>query len=72
MAGFWTNRDSHLNAGARIHAGMPEDSFYGSRVVIIPSERTVIVRFGLTQSPGFDIRGLLDLVSDSSSAFKNP
>lgn len=76
-AGFWTNRGSHGDANARIKAGMPEDSFYGSgnlgqRIVIIPSAGLVIVRLGLTHSPGFDMKGLLRLVADTSAAFKNP
>jgi hypothetical protein len=50
---------------------MSEDAFYGSgnlgqRVVIIPSQRLVIVRLG----PGFDMKGLLRLVADTSSALK--
>jgi CubicO group peptidase (beta-lactamase class C family) len=74
-AGFWTNRGSHGDAEARIHSGMPEDSYYGSgnlgqRVVIIPSAHLVIVRVGLTHSPDFDIKGLLRLVRDTSSALK--
>ena len=76
-AGFWTNRGSHGDAAARIHAGMPEDSFYGSgnlgqRIVIIPSAGLVIVRLGLTHSPGFDRKGLLRLVADTSAALKSP
>ncbi len=76
-AGFWTNRGSHGNAQARIQAGMPEDSFYGSgnlgqRIVIIPSAGLVIVRLGLTHSPGFDMKGVLRLVADTSAALKNP
>jgi CubicO group peptidase (beta-lactamase class C family) len=76
-AGFWTNRGAHGDAEARIHAGMPEDSFYGSgnlgqRIVIIPSQGLVIVRLGLTHSPGFDIKGLLHLVVDTTSALESP
>ncbi len=71
-AGFWTNRGSHGDAADRIQAGMPENAFYGSgnlgqRLVIIPSKDLIIVRFGFTHSPGFDIRGLLRLVADTSS-----
>ena len=74
-AGFWTNRGSHGDAADRIQAGMPEDAFYGSgnlgqRVVIIPSEGLVIVRLGLTHSPGFDMRGLLHLIADTTEALK--
>lgn len=76
-AGFWTNRGAHGDAADRIQAGMPEDSFYGSgnlgqRVVIIPSADLVIVRLGFSHGPGFDIRGLLRLVADTSSALKSP
>lgn len=76
-AGFWTNRGAHLNAATRIRAGMPEDSFYGSgnlgqRIVIIPSEGLVVVRLGLTHSPGFDMKGLLRLVADTSLALHSP
>jgi CubicO group peptidase (beta-lactamase class C family) len=68
-AGFWTNRGGHRNAKLRIEAGMPEDAFYasgnlGQRVLVIPSEKLVIVRVGLTHSDGFDMRGLLQLVRD--------
>jgi len=76
-AGFWTNRGAHGDAADRVEAGMPEDAFYGSgnlgqRVVIIPSQGLVIVRMGLTHSRGFDMRGLLRLISDTSAAMKNP
>jgi CubicO group peptidase (beta-lactamase class C family) len=76
-AGFWTNRRAHGDAPDRTQAGMPEDSFYGSgnlgqRVVIIPSAGLVVVRLGLTHSPGFDIQGLLRLVKDTSSALRTP
>jgi CubicO group peptidase (beta-lactamase class C family) len=72
-AGFWTNRGGHENAADRIRAGMPADAFYGSgnfgqRVVIAPSARLVLVRLGLTHSPGFDMRGLLRLIADTTSA----
>jgi CubicO group peptidase (beta-lactamase class C family) len=76
-AGFWTNRGAHGDAADRVEAGMPEDAFYGSgnlgqRVVIIPSQGLVIVRMGLTHSRGFDMRGLLRLISDTSAAMENP
>jgi CubicO group peptidase (beta-lactamase class C family) len=77
-AGFWTNRGAHgRDAQTRIKYGMPEDAFYGSgnlgpRLVVIPSEGLVVVRLGLTHSPGFDMKGLLHLISDASAAVKNP
>ncbi len=73
-AGFWVNAGNAENAHERIQAGMPTDSFYasgnfGQRIVIIPSQRLVIVRLGFTTGyPGLDIRGLLRLVSDVIAA----
>jgi hypothetical protein len=32
--------------------------------LVIPSEKLVIVRLGVTHSDGFDMRGLLQLVRD--------
>lgn len=76
-AGFWTNRGAYGYAKHRIEAGMPEDAFYGSgnlgqRVVVIPSEGLVVVRLGLTHSDGFDMKGLLRLISDARAALRNP
>jgi CubicO group peptidase (beta-lactamase class C family) len=75
-AGFWTNRGAYDNAATRIKAGMPEDAFYGSgnlgqRVVIIPSEKLVIVRLGLTHTSGFDMRGLLQLNRETSEGLNS-
>jgi len=76
-AGFWTNRGAYGYAKDRIEAGMPEDAFYGSgnlgqRVVVIPSEGLVVVRLGWTHSDGFDMNGLLRLISDTKAALNNP
>ena len=75
-AGFWTNRGGHGDAADRIQAGMPADAFYGSgnlgqRLVVIPSQDLVIVRLGLSYGPGFDIRGLLRLINDTTSALQS-
>ncbi len=73
-AGFWTNRGTSRHAVDRSEAGMPADSFFasgllGQRVVIIPSERLVIVRLGTAQKwPDFDIEGLVLLVRDVIAA----
>ncbi len=73
-AGFWVNAGNAEDAHERIQAGMPADSFYasgnfGQRIVVIPSQHLVIVRFGVTQGyPGLDIHGLLQLVSDVIAA----
>jgi hypothetical protein len=53
---------------------MPADAYFasgnfGQRIVIIPSQRLVIVRFGATvDPPDFDIRGLTRLVADVIAA----
>jgi len=65
-SGFW------VNVGRA--QGMPADAFLasgknGQRVVVIPSQRLVIVRFGITiDPPNYDIRGLIRLVSDVIAA----
>lgn len=77
-AGFWVNGGNAADAVGRVQAGMPRDSFFasgnfGQRIVIIPSQRLVIVRFGVTINvPGMDIAGLTRLVSEVVAAEKNP
>jgi CubicO group peptidase (beta-lactamase class C family) len=69
-SGFWVNAGQHEDARGRVQAGMPVDSYFasglfGQRVVIVPSQRLVIVRFGATiDPPDFDIHGLTRLVRD--------
>ena len=63
-AGFWTNRGDSAGARYRIKAGIPADAFmargsYGQYVVIIPSQRLVVVRFGYA----FDMRNDLDMLA---------
>src|SRR5438045_4220391 len=50
-AGFWTNRSEHPNAKARVRLGIPRDAFFasgdlGQRIVIMPSQKLVVVRLG--------------------------
>jgi len=72
-AGFWTNRSEHENAKARVRLGIPRDAFFasgdlGQRVVIMPSQRLVIVRLGDSVDPTGDIRGLGRLVKEVIAA----
>jgi CubicO group peptidase (beta-lactamase class C family) len=67
-AGFWTNQGDGFGANYRIDHGWPRDAFFakgtiGQYVIVIPSERLVIVRLGV--SPNWpDIDGVSRLVSD--------
>ena len=72
-AGFWTNRSEHPNAKGRVRLGMPRDAFFasgdlGQRVVIMPTQRLVVIRLGDSVDPTGDIRGLVRLVKDVIAA----
>jgi len=72
-AGFWTNRSEHPNAKGRVRLGMPADAFFasgdlGQRVVIMPTQRLVVVRLGDSVDPTGDIRGLARLVKEVIAA----
>jgi len=72
-AGFWTNRGAGAGAQRRVRGGMPADSFMargnlGQYVVIIPSKRLVIARFGNSHTPGGDIDTMNRLVADVVAA----
>ncbi len=72
-AGFWTNRSEHPDAKGRVRLGIPGDAFFasgdlGQRVVILPSQKLVIVRLGDSVDRTGDIRGLGRLVSEVISA----
>lgn len=74
-AGFWTNRDDSLGARYRITHGWPSDAFFakgtlGQYVIIIPSERLVIARFGRTVNFPLGADGISELVSDVIAATK--
>ena len=63
-AGFWTNRGNSGGARYRIKAGIPADAFmargsFGQYVVVIPSQRLVVARFGYA----FDMRNDLDMLA---------
>ncbi len=72
-AGFWTNRSEHPNARTRVQLGIPRDAFFasgdlGQRVVIMPSQKLVVVRLGDSVDPTGDIRGLGRLVKEVIAA----
>ena len=75
-AGFWTNAGSGKDAEERVRWGMPPNSFFaegilGQYVVIVPAERLVVVRFGVTQKwPIFDTEAVAHLVAEVIAALK--
>jgi CubicO group peptidase (beta-lactamase class C family) len=74
-AGFWTNLGDSYGASVRTSLGMPRDALiakgsFGKWVIIIPSERLVIVRFAVTRDNG-DVAVVARLVSDVIAATDN-
>lgn len=75
-AGFWTNESPDPFAARRVKSGMPRDTFFasgnrGQRIYIIPSERMVVVRLGMThRPPDFDIAADIALLKEAIAALK--
>jgi CubicO group peptidase (beta-lactamase class C family) len=74
-AGFWTNRDDSFGAQYRTRHGMPRDAFmakgqFGQYVVVVPSERLVVARFGVTGGTN-DVEGVSRLVRDVIEATRD-
>jgi len=72
-AGFWTNRGDSFGAKYRIEQGWPRDAFFargtiGQYVIVIPSQRLVIARFGMTPNWPLAADGVSRLVSDVVAA----
>jgi CubicO group peptidase (beta-lactamase class C family) len=71
-AGFWTNQGDSRGARYRIAHGWPRDAFLakgtlGQYVIVIPSQRLVIVRLGV--SPNWpDGDGVSQLIGDVIAA----
>lgn len=78
-AGFWTNRIAgHIPWSPVLWSipGAPGDSFYargllGQYVVVVPSERLVVARFGVSHETAQDIDGVGHLLVDVIGALRN-
>ena len=75
-AGFWTNLGDSFGASYRVEHGWPRDAFFakgtiGQYVIIIPSQRLVIVRLGRSPNWPPEADGVFDLVRDVVKATSN-
>lgn len=75
-AGFWTNLGDSFGATYRVEHGWPRDAFFakgtiGQYVIIIPSEKLVIVRLGRSPNWPPEGDGVFDLVRDVVAATGN-
>ncbi len=72
-AGFWTNRSDSGGALYRTKAGIPADAFmargaFGQYVIVIPSKRLVVTRFGMAFTPRDDMDAVARLIADVIAA----
>ncbi len=68
-AGFWTNRGGGEGASYRIGHGIPADAFMargsgGQYMIVVPSQRLVVVRLGPAFTPRDDMEVVARLVAD--------
>jgi CubicO group peptidase (beta-lactamase class C family) len=68
-AGFWTNRGDGEGQRYRIAHGIPADAFFargamGQYIIIVPSQRLVVARFGSAFTPHDDMDVVARLVAD--------
>jgi CubicO group peptidase (beta-lactamase class C family) len=76
-AGWWINQGDSQGARFRRDHGMPADAFlalgiYGQTVVVVPSQRLVIARFGTTYDLRMAMVGICRLTSDTIAALRAP
>ncbi|MCP4614812.1 MAG: serine hydrolase [Bradyrhizobium sp.] len=72
-AGFWTNAGDSFGADYRAERGVPRDAFFakgtiGQYVMIVPSQKLVIARFGRSPNWPGDADGVFQLVADVIAA----
>jgi CubicO group peptidase (beta-lactamase class C family) len=72
-AHWWTNLGDSQGARTRVGWGMPPDSFFasgslGQYVIVVPSKRLVVTRFGVTHDPVLAMRQIARLVADTVAA----
>ncbi|NOJ39649.1 serine hydrolase domain-containing protein [Bradyrhizobium australiense] len=72
-AGFWTNQGDSFGATYRTERGWPRDAIFakgtlGQYVIIVPSERLVIVRLGRSPNGPPEADGVFELVRDVVAA----
>jgi CubicO group peptidase (beta-lactamase class C family) len=75
-AGWWINRGDSRGARFRREHGMPADAFmalgiYGQTVVVVPSERLVIARFGTTYDLRMAMVDICRLTADTIAALRD-
>ena len=76
-AGWWINQGDSQGARFRRDHGMPADAFmalgiYGQTVVVVPSERLVITRFGTTYDLRMAMVDICRLTADTIAALHTP
>jgi CubicO group peptidase (beta-lactamase class C family) len=76
-AGWWINQGDSQGARFRREHGMPADAFmaqgiYGQTVVVVPSQRLVIARFGTTYDLRMAMIDICRLTTDTIAALHAP
>jgi CubicO group peptidase (beta-lactamase class C family) len=75
-AGWWINAGDSPGARFRREHGMPADAFMalgaqGQTVVVVPSARLVVARFGTTYDARLAMRDIYRLTADSVAALRD-